>query len=181
MKKVLILFSGGLESRFLLQHAMVLGYTPFCLLVDYEQKHKQELQYAEQVCTDLAVSYQQISVVNLGIISALTGVYESGKYEGVSPWYVPSRNLIFIALAVSVAESKDIDEIWIGTSFTDRLNNFPDCSQEWVVAVNKVLEIGLSKKIQVLAPLLGLPKEMIWQLAEKAGIKKEEVFSGYGE
>ena len=47
--------------------------------------------------------------------------------------------------------------------------------------MNEVLAKNGSRKIQLVAPLLGMPKELIQELAKFAEIKNEEVFSGYGE
>lgn len=176
---LLLLFSGGLESRYLLHLASQMLYKPYCLLIDYGQKHGKELEYAISVCNNLRIPFEVVNVL-WNTNSALTGDKET-KYDNVSPWYVPARNLIFVSVAAGVAESKGIDTIWIGANYDDRINQFPDCSQEWVVSINETLQKSLSRPVRVIAPLLGFTKEMVWALAEQAGIKKEEVFSGYGK
>ncbi len=178
MEQIVLLYSGGLESRYLVHLALQMKFDPLCVLVDYGQKHVAELVKAKEVCERLGLKRELVRV-QLPVRSKLTG-HPDAAYEAVSEWYVPARNLILVSVAASIAESRGIDTIWIGASYTDRLNRFPDCTQEWVVAVNEVLAKGLSKKVQVVAPLLGYSKEMVRSLAEMAGITKEEVFSGYG-
>ena len=175
---LLLLYSGGLESRLLL-HLAVQLYKPHCLLIDYGQRHREELSFAISCCSKLGVSKDVVGIETC-IDSALTGD-KVVEYKNVSPWYVPARNLMFVSVAAGVAESKGIDTIWIGANYDDRINQFPDCSQEWVVSINETLQKSLSRPVRVIAPLLGFTKEMVWALAEQAGIKKEEVFSGYGK
>jgi len=179
-ENLVILYSGGLESRFLVDLSLRLKYTPLCLLVDYGQKHLAELKKAEEVCNRLCVTYT-IAEVSLPMVrSRLVGQSE-GAYSNVSEWYVPARNSILVTIAASVAESQGIDTIWIGASYTDRINHFPDCTQEWIVAMNEMLFVGLSRKVQVVAPLLGWPKELVRSAAKQAFITEEEIYSGYGE
>uniref|UniRef100_A0A6H1ZVT1 7-cyano-7-deazaguanine synthase n=1 Tax=viral metagenome TaxID=1070528 RepID=A0A6H1ZVT1_9ZZZZ len=177
-KKSLILYSGGADSRLLLELAHILKIESSCLLVNYGQKHIKELEVAEKLCISKGLQYNKI-YIDLPVESKLTGQGIVG-YEGVSEWYVPSRNLIFISIAVSIAESRGIDTIWYGADFSDRINLFPDCYQEWVVGINRFLEINGSKQITVEAPLLGFSKEIILSLLEYLGIDKSEIFSGYG-
>jgi len=178
---LVILYSGGLESRFLLELAIKLNYNPYCVLIDYGQKHIKELDVAEIVCTKLNVMYEIIKI-DWSIKSALTSAHNSDGediYKGVSHWYVPARNLIFVSIAAAIAESHGIDTIWFGASYDDRLNLFPDCYQEWVVSMNELLEKTMSTKIQLLAPLCGMSKHLIEQVIEKTNIDLKEVWSGY--
>lgn len=175
--KVVVLFSGGLESRYLLHLAAVSGLVPLCVLVDYNQVHKAELEKAEEVCT--ALKYQFVKVkVDLPVRAKLTG--SDVTYPGVSEWYVPARNLIFAGLAASIAESFGIGRIWFGASYSDCLNEFPDCKQPWVQAVGQALKLGLSMDVKFEAPLMGMSKDVIKRLAASAGITEQEVYSGYG-
>jgi len=177
MKKIILLFSGGLDSTILLNLALRSDMIPYCLLVDYSQKHVAELEYAKQCCNEKGIEFQEVQVRNLMVDSKLTGT--EVKYEGVSEWHVPSRNLMFISFALAVAESKGIDLIWYGANYEDRINLFPDCYQEWVYSLNQLIEKNGSKKIKVEAPLLGMTKETIQALAKIFNVNKENTFSGY--
>ncbi len=176
--RLLLLYSGGLESRYLLHLALELSYKPYCLLVDYGQKNKEELEYAVHCCLQLGIEWDKITL-HWPVSSTLTDGSE--EYDDVSPWYVPARNLILVSLAAGIAETKGIDTIWLGAIHDDKVNQFPDCTQDWLFTVNETLKKSLSKEVQVIMPLLGFTKDMVWALAENAGIKKEEIFSGYGE
>ncbi len=176
---VVLLLSGGLDSAVLLQMAINQNMNPFCVLVDYGQKHVKELTCARNLCLYKNIEYEVITVGNLNISSKLTD--GNAKYEGVSEWHVPARNMIFMGLAASVAESYKIPLIWYGANYEDRDHLFPDCYQEWIYAMNKVLAINGSMVIRIEAPLLGMEKNTIRRLAKQLDIDETKLLSGYGE
>lgn len=181
-KDILILYSGGADSRLMLELALKMKKNVYCLLVNYGQKHSKELEVAKNQLEKLGVVGTIVTVKDLSVDSALTGDNQRGRYEDVSEWYVPSRNLLFVSLACSIAESWEIDTIWYGANFSDRLDLFPDCTQEWVVKVNELLQINGSKPIKLEAPLLGMSKEVVFEILEKVfKINESELFSGYAE
>jgi 7-cyano-7-deazaguanine synthase len=183
--KVILLLSGGLDSTLLFRMAKTFQLRPYCILIDYNQIHKQELEFAVAICKEENTPYQIVHL-EIDVASKLTteDLYETKDvqpYKGVSPWHVPSRNLMFVAIAASIAESLNVDEIWYGANYDDRENLFPDCYQEWVYEVNKLLEMNGSKKITLRAPLLGLNKKVIEFLCDVFNVNKTKVFSGYGQ
>lgn len=179
---LLILYSGGADSRLMLEMARSLGKSIYCVLIDYGQKHKQELEFAMRQLKENEIGYQIVSISGLGIESALTGTGTKGSFEGVSEWHVPGRNLMFVSVAASIAEMREIDTIWYGADYSDREHLFPDCYQDWVMPVNDVLQINGSKPLKLQAPLLGMSKEMILETLETVyDVRENELFSGYGE
>lgn len=179
-ENVVILFSGGADSVLLLEMAKRVGLNPFCLMIDYGQKHVEELDFAQKYLTEANIRSQVVKITGLNVDSGLTGDGEKGRYEGVSIYHVPGRNTIFLSLAFSVAESRGIPEIWYGPDFSDRLGLFPDCYQDYVVKMNEVFKVAGSKEIIVYAPLLGLTKEMVLKMLDSFGIDRSKLFSGYG-
>jgi len=183
-EKIVILFSGGADSRLLLELALLMEKEPYCLLIDYEQLHGEELDSAKRQLGLKKVKYQVVSLSGLNLTSALTGDGVGGRFgaeEEISPWYVPSRNLMFISIAASIAENIGVGAIWYGADASDYENRFPDCVQEWVGRVNEVLKINGSHPIKLVAPLLGFSKEDVVNLLKSLGVKEDEYFSGYGD
>jgi len=179
---VLILFSGGADSRLLIEIAKSLEKGIYCLMIDYGQLHRDELESAKKQLSDLGLGYNQVTVSGLNIESALTGKGIKGQYEGVNSYNVPGRNTLFLSIAFSIAEANDIPEIWYGPDMSDFFGKFPDCYQAYVGKINELFEIAGSKKIKVVAPLLGYSKEMVLETLDKQyGIAKETLYSGYGE
>lgn len=177
---VLILFSSGADSRLLLELSKYTNMKPYCVVINYEQLHSQEIENSINVLEKENIDYQIVELKGLNIKSALTS-NEKGLYNNVSIWNVPSRNLMFLSIALSIAESKKIQLIWHGADYSDRLNSFPDCFQEFFVQLNKFIKYNTSPDIIVEAPLLGLTKEYILKMLKSFGIDEKELFSGYGD
>ncbi len=175
---LLILFSGGADSVLMLEKALEQDYRPYCVLVDYDQNHKIELEFAKRYLNEKSVPSQIVKLYGLGLHSGLT-TGEKDLYEGVHEMYVPSRNLMFVSIAASIAENMKIDTIWYGADYSD--SEFPDCRRDWIEQVNEVLEINGSFGIVLEAPLTWLTKEQVVMELEQRGINMGKVFSGYLE
>ena len=177
---LVMLYSGGADSLLMLNLALMAGKRPYCLLVNYGQKHYAELNYAKQQLNDLDIRYQEVSVNNLNVNSGLTGSLTESRWNNVHAMNVPGRNTIFIGLAISVAENMGVDEVWYGPDYSDRINLFPDCYQEYVVKMNEVLAISGVRPIKLVAPLMGMTKELILEILQNHfGIALTDMHSGY--
>lgn len=177
---LVILFSGGADSILLLELSKILRLTPICIIIDYQQLHYEEINFAKRYLQKKTIPFRIVKLHDLQIHSGLTGSGVKSRFEGVHEMHVPSRNLMFVGIAASVAEDLDIDTIWYGADYSDYINQFPDCTQEWFGRINKVLEINGPKKIKLEAPLAGLSKESILQILDKLGVSENSMFSGYG-
>ena len=175
---LIILYSGGSDSRLLLEIAKQTLKNPFCILIDYGQKHIKELEYATKQLLNNQIDYQIVKIEGLNINSGLTGDKIKGRWNKVHEMNVPGRNTIFLGIAMGIAENLNIDEIWYGADFSDRLNKFPDCYQEYVVKMNEVSTISGVAPIKIMAPLLGMSKELILKLLETY-CPTEIVYKGY--
>ena len=177
---VVILFSGGADSVLMVEIAKEFGMIPYCVLIDYEQLHLDELKYAEKYLRKDDIPFRIVKLHGLGVQSGLTGRGVKGRFDGVHEMHVPSRNLMFVGIAASVAEDIGIDLIWYGADFSDYINKFPDCMQPWFGSMNDVLGINGPFPIRLEAPLAGLSKKTILEMLEAKGITDDDMFSGYG-
>lgn len=181
MYDLVILYSGGADSRLMLEMALGRGRRPFCILINYEQLHIEELGFAERQLNKLGVPYRIISIRNLEINSGLTGDGIKNDSGEVHEMHVSSRNLMFVGVAASIAENLKIGEIWYGANHEDLVNKFPDCMPNWIKIMNLLLEINGPKSIKLKAPLLEYSETKINELLGEYGINKVELFSGYGD
>lgn len=181
MYDLVILYSGGTDSRLMLEMALRGGRQPFCILINYEQLHIEELEFAERQLIKLGVSYRIISIRNLEVNSGLTGDGIKNDSGEIHEMHVPSRNLMFVGVAASIAENMKIGEIWYGANHEDLVNKFPDCMPDWIKTMNLLLEINGPKPIKLRAPLLEHSKTKINEFLDEYGINKAELFSGYGD
>jgi len=178
---VVILFSGGADSVLMVKMAQTFGKIPYCILIDYEQLHIDELRYAQNYLRENDIPFRIVKLHGLGVQSGLTGRGEKGRFEGVHEMHVPSRNLMFVGVAASIAEDMGIDLIWYGADYSDYINKFPDCMQPWFGAMNDVLGINGPYPMRLEAPLAGLSKKTILDMLESKGITNEQMYSGYGD
>jgi len=175
---LVILYSGGADSLLMLNLALQSNRSPLCLLIDYGQKHVDELKMAENQLGKRAIPFKKLKI-EIPADSGLTGNFIESQYENVHAMNVPARNTIFIGLAASLAESNGITEIWYGADYSDRENLFPDCYQDYVIQMNFVLQISGVRPIKLIAPLLGMPKDMILNLLKAWNPAETSVYSGY--
>jgi 7-cyano-7-deazaguanine synthase len=112
-KKAVVLLSGGLDSATTAAIALKSGYEAIAISFRYGQRHEKELEAAKKVAQVLNIQQHYIIDVNLSQWggSSLTDRGMEIPTEGVQPnmipsTYVPGRNTVFIAIALSLAEAQ---------------------------------------------------------------------------
>ena len=70
---IVMLYSGGADSRLMIEIALQAGKRPYCVLIDYGQKHIEELEFSKNQLDSLKISYQVIKIDGLNVNSGLTG------------------------------------------------------------------------------------------------------------
>src|SRR5579864_6584168 len=125
--------------------ARELGYSAVALTVDYNQRHRIELDSARKIAALLA---ERHIVLPLDLRafggSALTGdidVPKEGAGEGIPVTYVPARNTIFLSLALGLAEASDAHDIFIGVNALD-YSGYPDCRPEFVAEFERLANLA---------------------------------------
>src|SRR3989338_4294147 len=140
MKKAVVLLSGGLDSAATLYFAKKQGYKCFCLIFDYGQRHKKEINAAKKIAQVANCKSKIIKIKLPWKGSALldkkinipVGIKVS-KYQSIKEipsTYVPARNIIFLSFALSYAEAIGADAIFIGANSID-YSGYPDCRPEF--------------------------------------------------
>ncbi|MCX7864259.1 MAG: 7-cyano-7-deazaguanine synthase, partial [Novosphingobium sp.] len=105
MRDAVVLLSGGLDSMVTAGLACEAGYRINALTIDYNQRHRREIEAARAIATALGAFRHLVLPLDLGRFggSALTddiAVPKSGAGEGIPVTYVPARNLIFLSLTL---------------------------------------------------------------------------------
>lgn len=191
-RKAIVLLSGGLDSTTALFWARAEGYQVQCLAVDYGQRHRRELDAARRVAAASGAPLHEASL-------ALPWLAENALLDkkkrlpdvplsrigrkGIPATYVPGRNTMFLALALSLADSVGAEAIVIGANALD-YSGYPDCRPEFIEAFEKVAHQGSKRGvsgrgIKLLAPLLRLDKRAIVALALKVGAPIDQTWSCY--
>ncbi len=97
--------------------------------------------------------------------------------------YVPARNIIFLSIALGIAEAKNLNNIYIGVNALD-YSGYPDCRPEFIQAFQKVANIGLKRCIEgnpitIQTPLISLTKAEIIRLGSQIGAPLDLSWSCY--
>ena len=61
-EKVIVIYSGGMDSFTVLNKALEDGKSPMALSFNYGQRHKKELDYAARVCTELSIPHKIVDI-----------------------------------------------------------------------------------------------------------------------
>jgi 7-cyano-7-deazaguanine synthase len=193
MAEAIVLLSGGLDSSTVLALAKERGYDVVALTFDYGQKHKRELSSSRKIARHFEAKEHIILPLDLGKLlrSSLTresiSIPENRTEEeissGVPSTYVPSRNIIFLSIAASIAESRGADVVFIAANSVD-FSGYPDCTAEFMAAFQRTLDVGTKagregRGIRVEAPILTKSKGDIVREAIRLKVPLEETWSCY--
>lgn len=191
MRKAIVLLSGGIDSATTLYWAKAHGYKCFCLTFDYGQRHKREISSARAIAKKVACPLFVIKInfpwkgsslfQNFGKIPMPKSLAEIKSR--IPSTYVPSRNTIFLSIALSYAEAVGAKAIFIGANAID-FSGYPDCRPNYYRAFRKLAKIGTrcgveGKPISILAPLINKTKFQIIKLAMKLEVPLDLTWSCY--
>ena len=199
MKKLVLTLSGGMDSSVLLFMAQDRGYEHIhTITFDYGQRHKRELACVQKQITrfrEMFAGWFNLKVTNkvldvkyikdIAPTSSLTNkdidnpnISEmAGDAQPVS--YVPFRNLMFLSICSSYAESIGADTVWYGAAQVDSLAGYWDGSEEFVDTVNGVTALNRENRINIEAPLLNMSKAEIIHEGARLGVKYGDTWTCY--
>jgi 7-cyano-7-deazaguanine synthase len=198
--------SGGMDSSTLLLHLLANDYEVVALSFYYGQKHKIELERAQELISYLRTKGYNVKhqIITLGGLSDLlvSGLVDNNSMELKKGHYahenalttvVPNRNAIMASIAYAVALSKvkqtNMDcIIALGTHMGDYDNKkqsgiYPDCSEEFKNALEHAFKIGNwdSERVNYYAPYNTTDKTGVLEdgvkTCQKLGLDYKEIYS----
>lgn len=175
MSKVIVLFSGGLDSSTALALAVEKygADNVLALSVSYGQKHDREMKSANDVAAYYGVKRLQMDLGAIFEGSKCSLLKESGveipeesyadqlQESGGTPvsTYVPYRNGLFLSVAASLAIINGYDQVWYGAHADDAAGNaYPDCSDDFNVAISEAIYVGTGHLVRIMAPFILMTK-----------------------
>ena len=166
-EKVVVIYSGGMDSFTVLNRALKDGKQVYALSFDYGQRHVKELECASEVCKELNVPHKIIDISAINELlagSSLTDDIEipEGHYEeeSMKSTVVPNRNMILLSLAVGYAVSVGAAQVYYGAHSGDHAI-YPDCRPEFVMKMNDVCQIANYEPVEIFSPYLKVSKNAI--------------------
>nr|WP_308516333.1 7-cyano-7-deazaguanine synthase QueC [Sphingomonas limnosediminicola] len=178
MNSAVVLLSGGLDSMVCAAIAREQGYAVVALTVDYNQRHRVELEAAKRIAARLAdrhvVLPLDLRAFGGSALTADIDVPKDGVGEGIPVTYVPARNTIFLSLALGLAEASGARDLFIGVNALD-YSGYPDCRPEFVAEFERLAKLATKAGVEgepfkIHAPLQDMSKADIAREAQRLGL-----------
>lgn len=187
-KSVIVLLSGGLDSMVCAGLAREAGAQIVALTIDYNQRHRVELESAARIAEDVGAAEHIVLPLDLRRFggSALTDdidVPKDGVGADIPVTYVPARNLIFLSLTLGLAEARHAEDIVIGVNALD-YSGYPDCRPEFIAGFEKLAALATRDgdqgvQFNIHAPLQHMTKADIAAEAARLGMDAAMSWSCY--
>ena len=200
-RKAVILLSGGLDSMVVAGLAREAGFRLLALTVDYNQRHRIELESAARIAAFLGAERHIVLPLDLRRFggSALTEALDVPKQgaglddrsaapaqgeDGPIPiTYVPARNTIFLSLCLGWAEAAGARDLFIGVNALD-YSGYPDCRPDFIRSFEALANLATKAGVEgdrftIHAPLLDMTKADIAREALRLGLDPAMSWSCY--
>lgn len=171
-EKAVVVFSGGQDSTTCLYWAKEHFGEVETLTFDYGQRHKLEIECAQQIARELDVANTvlDMSLLNQLAPNALTRTnIDITQEEGQLPsTFVDGRNLLFLSFAGVFAKQRGARHLVTGVCETD-FSGYPDCRDSFIKSLNVTLNLSMDYPFVIHTPLMWLTKAQTWKLADDLG------------
>ena len=184
MKDSVIIVSGGMDSITLLydkKDEIALGIS-----FDYGSNHNaREIPFAKMHCERLGIKHITINLdfmhqyFKSSLLDGAEAIPE-GHYadDNMKSTVVPFRNGIMLSIAIGIAESNNLDQVFIANHGGDH-TIYPDCRPEFINAIDAAATAGTYNNVKVVAPYTKITKSDIARIGKKLGIDYTETWSCY--
>ena len=187
-EKAVIILSGGMDSVTVLAYAIKKGFSCYTLTFDYGQKSKSEIEAASYYSNYYKCNENKTFKIDFSNFSksALTDKDKSvidSSVENIPSTYVSMRNVIFLSIACSWAESINCCNIFIGANAID-YSGYPDCREVFLDSYEKMINLGSKTGVEggslkIHRPLVSMSKAQIVKLGHSLGIDYKKTISCY--
>ena len=188
-RRVLVVASGGLDSTTAAAKLRAEGYEVALLHINYRHRaEEREREAVRRIAEALQAPLIEIDTEFFKVVgrSPLLGEGEvstrnGGRFgaEFAHEW-VPARNLVFISLAVALAEAWGFDAVALGTNL-EEAGAYPDNEPEFIRLLDRVLPYatGPQRRVRLIMPVGNLVKHEIVRLGLEVGAPLEHTWSCY--
>ena len=183
-----ILLSGGLDSTTVAAMARAAGFRLLALTIDYNQRHRIELEHAAAVASAMGAERHVVLPLDLRAFggSALTAdiaVPKGGVAPGIPVTYVPARNTVFLSLALAWAEAAGASDLFIGVNALD-YSGYPDCRPAFIRAFEDLAATATragdeGRRFTIHTPLIDMSKADIVREAALLNVDLGATWSCY--
>lgn len=187
----IVILSGGLDST-ILTYLLVDKYGSdkvIALTFDYNQRHDIEIQKAILTTEKLKIKHKILNINFFGeLVKDATCLVSSssiktpnikevlGDPQPVTA--VPYRNMLFLTLALSFAESNNANKVFIGVQSCD-LYGYWDTTPDFINAINNVSILNRKFQITIESPFVNLTKKDEILIGNNLGVDFEDTHTCY--
>ena len=174
----MVLLSGGLDSMVCAGLAREAGFGVLALTIDYNQRHRVEIEAARAIAAKLAdrhiVLPMDLRAFGGSALTSDIAVPKDGPSDGIPITYVPARNTVFLSLALAWAEAAGARDLFVGVNALD-YSGYPDCRPEFVAAFEQLANVATKAGVEgerftIHAPLQHMTKADIAREAQRLGL-----------
>lgn len=184
--RTVAIFSGGLDSTVLVEQLRAAGDEVLALSLDYGQRHRKELEFAQATAARLQIEWRLADLRALAPLlagSSLTSpdiAVPHGHYAEASmkATVVPNRNMIMLAVAAGWALSRQCQRVAYGAHAGDH-TIYPDCRPEFVAAMQRALGLADWQPLELHCPFLNLTKADIVRAGARLAVDFSQTWSCY--
>ncbi len=184
--RVVIVYSGGVDSSVLLHQMARDGHDVCALSMDYGQRHGRELTFASSMCRAMKIKHEVVDLNSINRLlqgNSLTSKKISvpeGHYseETMKHTIVPNRNMIMLSIAAGWALSMGCHAVAYAAHGGDHAI-YPDCRREFTEAMDRALQLADWKELRLLCPFVSWSKAEIVRLGQELGVPFEKTWSCY--
>lgn len=168
MKKLIALFSGGIDSTVLLYYLKEQGYEVTAFTANFGQTAQKDLEYVAATIERLNMPWIQTEI---GILKPV----ELSKLK-----FTPNRNATLLSMAAGFAKYLEYDGIAYGAHHSD-YDIFPDCRPEFVGTFREMVRLALDDpEFEVVTPFIYMKKSEIIKVGSELGVPFRLTRSCYG-
>ena len=174
-RSALVLFSGGQDSTTCLFWAKDRFESVEAVGFDYGQKHRVELEQAEQIADEAGVPFTVYDA--RGMLKGSSALTEHEKDvsatheqdEDLPASFVPGRNALFLNLAAAHGYRQETFDLVGGMCQTD-YSGYPDCRRVFIDSMETSLSLAMDRDFCIHTPLMYLTKAETWKMAADLGV-----------
>ena len=187
----IVLLSGGLDSTTCAAIAREEGYGILALTIDYNQRHRVELEAARRAAEAFEALRHVVLPLDLSAFGGSALTSDTAVPKGAGPvddadipvTYVPARNTVFLSVALAWAEAAGARDIFIGVNALD-YSGYPDCRPGFIAAFEALAATATKagaegERFRVHTPLIDLDKAGIARRAAELGVDAGATWTCY--
>ena len=179
--KAVVLLSGGMDSTTLLYYCLTIHKDVHAVIIDYNQRHRKEINHAKNIASQKHVLFTQIKIQfpkyegSPLVDQDATVPNQSDNKQSVT--VVPLRNTFFLLHACAVATSLKATDVYLGAVEDDQLS-YPDCRPEYFNAFQSMLQ-AQENPVKINYPFVHFKKSKIIALGQELNVPWELTWTCY--